>query len=658
MRVPQAVAGQHVLHGPERVRSELRWRIRLPDGRTALLAQLLPELARDESLRRRYVRDCERLRDIGVEGVAEVLAIGPSPDPRAPDAEAPWRLRVEPEGEPLEAWLERRSPAPLDEVSRIGAALADVLHHVHAEGAVIRDLHPRRIVLTQDQGIVLTDVGLARVDILSTRTAASLMLEGSPYASPEQLTQTTLDQRSDLYGLGVILWRALTGTLPFGDGPALLLEDPTPPDLQRLRPEADASLAAIVRRCLLSDPRQRPDSAADVAAFLRGERAAEGRPREHTVCQACGDRLRVGQRLCLSCGKVAVQFFHSPAASASDVVNVEIAKLGETEAELESLRGFLQAVSNGPVPDLNFIVGDARMYSKEEQASLIRLPATLFREVAPDSARALTEAMKTRGLNVRVARPEAQRGFLPWVLMITASLFLIPMGIIGLPSIGGSVALALGIGFLLGGGIRTIANVVANKRSRAIETARPLLQLRPAPAALPASDPLVARLAALLEKDTPADVREQIGELALLVQRLVDHRSQLLAANAEEASELEMVIEPIAPLLGLIEREVAGVAAIDRELAGLDEGAIVRALEASRARKEPASARQDMLTALDRLRALEDQRAASFHRLLEASSLLRRATEMGLSVQDARALHERHVELARLALGPAEEDEA
>jgi hypothetical protein len=141
---------------------------------------------------------------------------------------------------------------------------------------------------------------------------------------------------------------------------------------------------------------------------------------------------------------------------------------------------------------------------------------------------------------------------------------------------------------------------------------KPVLQLREGPAALPAADPLVLRLSRLLGRAQP-DVREQVAAIAVCVQALVEREKEI-------ASTL-----PIEPIVTLVEKQVDALAALDRELATLDEGAIVRALAASEARREPRSARQPLLEGLDRLRSLEDLRAAHMQRLLETSSLLRRA---------------------------------
>src|SRR5690606_15367637 len=133
-------------------------------------------------------------------------------------------------------------------------------------------------------------------------------------------------------------------------------------------------------------------------------------------------------------------------------------------------------------------------------------------------------------------------------------------------------------------------NLVRASSAAAERRIRPLYRLRDAPAALPASDPLVARIAALLDETsagpTPADVRAQLGELALLVQRLVDRRAELTGLS--EAAELELLTAPVEPLIGELERRVRELARCDRELAELDEATLVRALAAVDAKHDDA----------------------------------------------------------------------
>lgn len=641
MNAPVTRSSVAIVDGPRRVGSEQRWRVRLPDGSPGVLAQLLPELARDESIRRRWVRDVERVRELRIDGLAKVLEVGPLPDPRDPKADPPFRVREDPPGESLEDWLVRRAPVPITEACELVGKLADVVHRIHGHGAVVRDLHPQRIILGQQGEVWLTDVGLSRVDVLSTRTAASLVLEGSPYASPEQLARTTVDQRSDLYGLGVILFRALTGTLPFGDEPALL-RDPEAPVVgpAELRDGVPGSIDAVVRRCLDTRPQGRPESAALLAAILRGEAFdGPGLARVRVPCQSCGAPLRPGQRLCSSCGKLAVQFEHARGGGRSLVLR----KAKEDAAWHAALKGFLDTVSDGEAPRLNFLVGDARMYSKEEQKQRIKLPVPLLDDLTEETALKIQARLQSLGIATEVPseRSLVRTGGRMYAVVVAAAL----AASIGLVIIGGpTLAVVITSMVLVAAAVLGIMRLSRRRPSKPGKP--PLIRLRPAPAALPASDPLVRRLADLLGERTQPDVREQIGELALLVQQLVDHRIE----NAGERAEIDVVTEPVDRLVELVARQVEALHRIDAELATLDEGALVRSLAVAEARRAPASVRDELLENLDKLRSLEDERAHTFHRLLEASALLRRSIHLGLSVHDEAADHDRQVRLALAAL--------
>ncbi len=611
-----------VLGDPQRIGSELRWHVALKAGGRGVLAQLLPELARDEAVRQRYVGDLARASAAQVRGVARLLDRG------AEDAPQPWRLREEPEGESLLSWLEARAPAPVDAVADLGAAVADILHALHQRGVVVRDLHPRVIVVTPN-GPVLTDIGLARVDLLSTRTAASLVLEGTPYASPEQLRKTFVDQRSDLYGLGVILWSALTGTRPYGDDIALLADPDARPSLAVLRPEVPAAMARIVEQCVEHDAERRPDSAAFVAAVLRG-RAQASDALQRLPCQNCGASLLQGQRLCLACGKEAVAFKRGRGGK----YRVTLRKVSEQVETQEGLRQKLEPLAKS-LPELNFIHGDARMYSKEERQRGIALPAKLFEDLDEEDAERLKNHIAIPG--VKAVVESGNMGYRALVAIVAVLVGGIALGVVG-SAVPGFV---LGIVAVVAMVVLAVGMAVKIKRDQKLA----LLELREGPAALPASDPLVARLAALSQRKIADDVRERLGHLALTVQQLVDHRAALPEV---ERKEVEVVTEPVEALVGLIEAEVIRVSELDAALAELDEGTLVRALSSATATGGDTGT---MLDGLHRLRDLEQSRAAAMHRLLEATMLLRRAAELGLRVRDDAAAQDREVQLALAALG-------
>jgi hypothetical protein len=283
------------------------------------------------------------------------------------------------------------------------------------------------------------------------------------------------------------------------------------------------------------------------------------------------------------------------------------------------------------------------MYSDEERSNRIRLPARLFDDLSRETALELAELMREQGMEVRLIEPGALRRKM-WTAIGT--------GAVGAAITGAAAWMGWGVTAWTAGISTFLGTVVMLARAMTAMNDRyqpALFRLRKAPAALPASDPLVARLSALLRDDLPADVRAQVGEMALLVQRAVDHRAALAPHLAAEAA---LLTGPLEPLLELVEAQVDQLAHLTAELGELDESAMVRALAASEMRGDAEHEREAILAGLDRLRALEDARAQAFDRLLEASDLLRRSVTLGLEVQDPEEDHARHIALALAALEP------
>ncbi|MBX7083632.1 MAG: protein kinase [Nannocystaceae bacterium] len=626
--------GLRVLAGPRRHGSELRWLVADGDG-TAVFAQLAAELAREPSVRARWVDDTERMMALDVPAHARPRAIGPQPDPRDPEAPPPWRMRPQPAGEPLDEWLQRHAPLPIDEALALVRAVAAAVAQVHARGAVLRDLQPRHVVWSAPDAM-LVDIGLSRTEVLSSRTAASLLLEDSPYTAPECLRRTAVDRRADVYALGVLAYVALTGVAPWGELGAVMRPAGTPVPPSRHRDTLDRVVDAAVLAALADDPERRPGS---VEAFVAALEAREpvSLERATITCQACGATVRREQRLCMACGKQAVSFTHTE-LDAPDVCALVLTKAAEDAAFSQRLRQVLATVGEGEPPALDFLIGDERMYSQRERQSRIRLPVRLFDRLSPQTAQALKRLFAEHGLATRVV-PEQRlrrRSVVPASIMVGTVAIAIGLGMLGMTRALVPVVL-LGI---------VLAAAVARYRRRRPRRPDPLMRLRRAPVALPASDPWVARLAATLSSSTAADVRQRVAELALAVQRLVDHRIE----HHRERAEIELVTAPIDPLVQAIEREVSRIGTIDEELRALDEGQLVRALARSEARGEPAHEREAIVARLTRLRVLEDARAAGLGRLLDAGALIDRAVAMGLRIRDDAVEHDREVAAALRAL--------
>jgi hypothetical protein len=269
----------------------------------------------------------------------------------------------------------------------------------------------------------------------------------------------------------------------------------------------------------------------------------------------------------------------------------------------------------------------------------------LISDLDPDTGKALATRLEAGGYRIRTTTVRAGkrarrtgRGLaIGGAAGIVVSCIALASGAATVGLVGLSAALIAGV---LGLG--------RFQRASTIFKRTPLAQLRAAPAALPAGDALVATVAAALTASKSPDVRARLEELALLVQRLADARSELAARSAPAAAGPIVAsvasVAPVRPLVDLACTTAAAIEAIDHQLTTLDEGAIMRALARADARHEPAAWRHDLLTGLDTLRQLEDERARLLGRLLEISSLLRSAVTLGL--QQASTLHSDDAEVA------------
>jgi serine/threonine protein kinase len=180
------------------------------------------------------------------------------------------------EGEPLTSLI-RRGPLPDADVSRIGKAVAEALAEAHAKGIVHRDIKPDNIVVHGNRVKVL-DFGIAKRvgaeqtplradDPTAFRTQTGYIIGTPHYMSPEQALGKPVDHRTDIFSLGVVLYEAATGKLPF------VGETITETIMKIVRDEPEPSrlspgLAAVVQTCLQKRPEDRFQSAGELADAL------------------------------------------------------------------------------------------------------------------------------------------------------------------------------------------------------------------------------------------------------------------------------------------------------------------------------------------------------------------------------------------------------
>jgi tetratricopeptide (TPR) repeat protein/predicted Ser/Thr protein kinase len=245
--------------------------------RTVALKVLPRRLADDEVARERLLREARAASRVGHANIATIYDVD----------EADGRLYLAMEyvdGQPLEKRIREGLLPPLD-VVKIGIQIADALDAAHHRGVIHRDVKPTNILVDGNGVVKVVDFGLAWQTPLEDESSAShAPTEGDrltktgfaagtvTYMSPEQAGGEKLDGRSDVFALGVVLYEAATGRLPFvGPNPlavaAAIMHDTPPPPRQRVA-ELPPKLEEIILACLAKDPSQRPQSAAQVRDAL------------------------------------------------------------------------------------------------------------------------------------------------------------------------------------------------------------------------------------------------------------------------------------------------------------------------------------------------------------------------------------------------------
>jgi len=178
------------------------------------------------------------------------------------------------EGETLEQRIAERGALPAEEALRIFEQVLLGVEQAHRLGIVHRDLKPGNVFLTRGGPVKIMDFGVAKLTDRKEFTTAGSRIGTLLYISPEQVEGLEADARSDIYTLGVSLYQALTGRLPFTHETefALMrahLEEPPPPP-STVQPDIPAEVEAVVLRAMAKDPAKRFGSATEFRKAVLG----------------------------------------------------------------------------------------------------------------------------------------------------------------------------------------------------------------------------------------------------------------------------------------------------------------------------------------------------------------------------------------------------
>ncbi|MGE5206268.1 MAG: protein kinase domain-containing protein [Chlamydiota bacterium] len=258
--------------------------------RTVALKLIRPELGSDAAMSQRFRQELLLASKISHKNILRIHDLGEANGTK-------FISMAYVEGEDLHQLLKREGRLPVNRAVSLAKQLCAALEAAHAEGVVHRDLKPQNILLDKAGQVYVSDFGLAKsLEPDATQMTLSGQFLGTPrYMSPEQAMAGTVDHRSDLYSLGLILYEMATGEVPFKAESTLqtmyLRVHEKPQDPRQFNPDLPDYLTQIILRCLETDPAQRYQSAREILDDL--ESAQPSRPPRSQALPPAGKGRRI-----------------------------------------------------------------------------------------------------------------------------------------------------------------------------------------------------------------------------------------------------------------------------------------------------------------------------------------------------------------------------
>ncbi|GAB3731709.1 hypothetical protein GCM10028794_08140 [Silanimonas algicola] len=235
--------------------------------RYVAIKELSPALAHDHNLVERFLREARSMAALNDPHIIQVYFIGQ-------ENHQPFFAMEFVEGESLSQLVKREGRLPTADVLKILLQTARGLQTAHERGVVHRDIKPANLMLDLRGRVKIADFGiaLARQEFDAKLTGTGEFVGTPGYLSPEICLGKAVDARSDLFALGIVMFEALTGRLPFSDeSPLKLMLDVVQaeiPDIRAINAEVDADTAAILTRLVAKEPGDRYQSAAELIGDL------------------------------------------------------------------------------------------------------------------------------------------------------------------------------------------------------------------------------------------------------------------------------------------------------------------------------------------------------------------------------------------------------
>ncbi|NKI36586.1 protein kinase [Wenzhouxiangella sp. XN79A] len=239
--------------------------------RNVAIKMLGNQLVNDDAVAERFIREARVVADLNHPNLVQVFRVDRHED-------QPYFVMEFVEGDSLKALIQRERQMQPTRALKILQEVASGLAAAHDKGVVHRDIKPENIMLTRYGGVKVVDFGIARDENAETRLTTTGIGLGTPnYLSPEVCLSQDVDQRSDIFSLGVVLFEMLTGDTPFkSDSPFEMMTkvvEAKIPDIKELNPNVDEGVKKILAKMIAKRPKMRYQHCNELISDIEDYRA-------------------------------------------------------------------------------------------------------------------------------------------------------------------------------------------------------------------------------------------------------------------------------------------------------------------------------------------------------------------------------------------------
>jgi serine/threonine-protein kinase len=218
-----------------------------------------------KDIKRRFLREAEIAGQLAHPSIVTIYDVGE-------DEDLTFIVMEYLEGKDLSKFIKKKNLLSFRKVLQVIARVADALEYAHTRNVIHRDIKPANIMLLDNGGVKMTDFGIAKA-ISSSRTKTGVILGTPNYMSPEQIMGQRIDQKSDIFSLGVLFFQLLSGELPFqGKNLSSLLYQITQvkhPPVRDFNTKLPRVCSQIIDKALSKDRADRFKSAGEMAKVIR-----------------------------------------------------------------------------------------------------------------------------------------------------------------------------------------------------------------------------------------------------------------------------------------------------------------------------------------------------------------------------------------------------